>query len=131
LFNFFLSGCGLFVKTIPRSEIPNRTLADKFIDIDGMNIHYQEYPADSPNVFMPQSLTSSMYTWEKVAPILQKIDYHVWLMDMKGFGWSNKPENSKYDIKTHTNEVNTLLLYCQLFGHRPLFFSNFILHIFI
>ena len=109
LFSLLTSGCGLFVKAIPKGEIPSRTAADKFINIDGANIHYKEYPADGPNVFLLHGLPSSMYTWEKVAPILQRNGYHVWLMDMKGFGWSDKPKKSKYDIETFTNEVNTFL----------------------
>jgi pimeloyl-ACP methyl ester carboxylesterase len=104
-----ISGCGLFVKNIPKGEIPNRTAADQFINIDGVNIHYKEYPADGPDVFMLHGLPSSMYTWEKVAPILQKNGYHVWLMDMKGFGWSDKPKKSNYDIETFANEVNTFM----------------------
>jgi len=102
-------GCGLFVKTIPKGEIPNRTQSDKFISINSVNIHYKEYPADGPEVFMLHGLPSSMYTWEKVAPILQKNGYHVWLMDMKGFGWSDKPEKAKYDIETITEEVNSFM----------------------
>jgi pimeloyl-ACP methyl ester carboxylesterase len=109
LLSLLVSGCGLFVDKIPKGEIPNKTPADQFVNIDGVNIHYKEYPAKGHDVFLLHGLPSSMYTWENVASILQKNGYHVWLMDMKGFGWSDKPVDSKYDIDTLSSEVNKFL----------------------
>lgn len=94
-----LSGCGMFMKSIPMSELyrPTPLAKDKFIKVGDIKYHYAEYPAKGPNVLMIHGFASSSYSWESVAPILQKQGYHVYALDMKGFGWTDKPLNSKYD----------------------------------
>lgn len=104
-----LSGCGLFVRHLPSGELPVPTpqAQDHFIKIKDVTYHYTEYPADGADVLMVHGFGSSTYTWEKVAPTLQKSGYHVWAVDMKGFGWSDKPRNGKYDAYSLMEEVNT------------------------
>ncbi len=107
---FFLvlavSGCGLFIKTIPKGEILGRAPEDKYIMIDDVNYHYREYPGTGRDIFLLHGFASSTYTWEKVIPYLTKQGYHVWALDMKGFGWSDKPEDAQYDTVTLMQEVN-------------------------
>jgi pimeloyl-ACP methyl ester carboxylesterase len=94
-----LGGCGLFVKRIPAGQIPMSTPAaqDRFIQVQGVNYHYAEYPGNGPDVLMVHGWSSSTYTWEEVAPALQKKGYHVWSLDMQGFGWTDKPKGAAYD----------------------------------
>jgi pimeloyl-ACP methyl ester carboxylesterase len=101
-----LSGCGLFVEKIPRDRIGEFAAGGQFITIDGVRHHYREYPAPGRNVVLVHGFSSSTYTWEKVAPMLQERGYHVWALDMKGFGWSDKPRNAAYDTLTLAAEVN-------------------------
>jgi len=101
-----LGGCGLFIKHIPQGQIMSPTPVDHFIKVGDVNFHYQEYPGKGENVFLLHGFASSTYTWEGVAPYLQKQGYHVWALDMKGFGWSDKPEDAKYDPVTLMEEVN-------------------------
>ncbi|MFA4917350.1 MAG: alpha/beta hydrolase [Syntrophales bacterium] len=100
------SGCGLFIKTIPKGEIMGKAPEDKYIMIDDVNYHYLEYPGTGRDIFLLHGLASSAYTWEKVIPYLTGQGYHVWALDMKGFGWSDKPEDAKYDTVTLMQEVN-------------------------
>ncbi|MBU0544212.1 MAG: alpha/beta hydrolase [Proteobacteria bacterium] len=110
LIAFFLviavSGCGFFIKTIPKGEIQGRTPEDKYIMIDNVNYHYREYPGTGRDIFLLHGFASSTYTWEKIIPYLTGQGYHVWALDMKGFGWSDKPEDAKYDAVTLMQEVN-------------------------
>ena len=101
-----VSGCGLFIKTIPKGEIPGRTPEDKYIMIDNVNYHYREYPGTGRDIFLLHGFASSTYTWERIIPYLSRQGYHLWALDMKGAGWSDKPEGAKYDIFTFTQEVN-------------------------
>ncbi len=101
-----LGGCGLFIKHIPQGRIISPTPRDHFIKVGAVNFHYQEYPGKGENVFLLHGFASSTYTWEGVAPYLQKQGFHVWALDMKGFGWSDKPEDAKYDPVTLMEEVN-------------------------
>jgi pimeloyl-ACP methyl ester carboxylesterase len=90
------------VKYIPAGTMPLSTPSaeDQFIKVGDVNYHYAEYSADGPDVLMVHGWSSSTYTWEKVAPTLQKAGYHVWCVDMQGFGWSDKPGSAAYDPLT-------------------------------
>ena len=101
-----LQGCGLFRTKIPNGVILGQVPEDKYIMIDDVNYHYREYPGTGRDVFLLHGFASSTYTWEEMIPYLTKQGYHVWALDMKGAGWSDKPVNAKYDIFTLTQEVN-------------------------
>lgn len=105
LFCLIFLGCGLFVDEIPEGQMIGQTSRDHFTTIDGIRYHYTEYPAPGRDVLLIHGFSSSTYTWEKVAPLLQQRGYHVWALDMKGFGWSDKPRGAAYDTVTLTEEV--------------------------
>ncbi|MDP3286248.1 MAG: alpha/beta fold hydrolase, partial [Desulfobacterales bacterium] len=86
-----LQGCGLFLTTIPKGEILGKVSEDRYVMIDNVNYHYMEYPGPGRDIFLLHGFASSTYTWEKVIPYLTGKGYHVWALDMKGFGWSDKP----------------------------------------
>jgi pimeloyl-ACP methyl ester carboxylesterase len=100
------SGCGLFVKRIPPGEIPCPTEKDHFVRVEGINFHYTEYPGPGETVFLLHGFGSSTYSWEKVAPLLQDDGFHVYALDMKGFGWSDKPRGSDYSPLALVEGVN-------------------------
>lgn len=105
-FCLILGGCDLFIEHIPQGRIISPTPMDHFIKVGDVNFHYREYPGTGEDVFLLHGYGSSTYTWEDVAPYLQKQGYHVWALDMKGFGWSDKPEDAKYDPLTLMEDVN-------------------------
>ena len=98
--------CGLFVQDLPNGQVPHPDIHDHFVTINEVKYHYTEYPGPGQDVFLLHGFASSTYTWEKVAPILQARGYHVWALDMKGFGWSDKPENADYSPWQLMKEVN-------------------------
>ena len=100
------ASCGLFVETLPNGKVPQPDRYDHFVTIDGVRYHYTEYPGPGQDVFLLHGFASSTYTWEKVAPMLQANGYHVWALDMKGFGWSDKPEDADYSPEQLLREVN-------------------------
>jgi pimeloyl-ACP methyl ester carboxylesterase len=110
---FFLSliiistaSCGLFVESLPSGKVPHPGIHDHFVAIDGIKYHYTEYPGPGENIVLLHGFASSTYTWEKVALRLQAKGYHVWALDMKGFGWSDKPEDADYAPLQLLEEVN-------------------------
>ncbi len=109
-----LSGCGIFIKNIPQGKIaiPCPDGQDHMIKVGRTDFHYTEYPATGEPVLMVHGFGSSTYSWEKVAPVLQSKGLHVYAIDMKGFGWSDKPEASnedKYDPVTLMEEVRACM----------------------
>jgi len=61
-----------------------------FADIDGVRIHYQEKGAGTPLVLI-HGYTSSTYSWKDVFEPLART-FHVIAIDLKGFGFSGKPD---------------------------------------
>ena len=98
--------CGLFVQNLPNGQVPHPDIHDHFVTINDVKYHYTEYPGPGQDIFLLHGFASSTYTWEKVAPILQAKGYHVWALDMKGSGWSDKPEGADYAPLQLMEEVN-------------------------
>jgi pimeloyl-ACP methyl ester carboxylesterase len=101
--------CGLAVKKIPPGTIINRTPDDHFIKIGDANLHYREYPGRGPIVFMQHGYASSTYSWEKIAPVMNARGYHVYALDLKGSGWSDKPVNGDYSPIVLKEEINSFM----------------------
>lgn len=86
--------------TIPHVEY------SKFADINGVKIHYQEKGTGEPIVLI-HGYTSSVYTWKDIfEPLSEK--YRVIALDLKGFGFSEKPEGD-YSRRAQSEIVNGLL----------------------
>ncbi|MBN2284740.1 MAG: alpha/beta hydrolase [Deltaproteobacteria bacterium] len=117
-----LSSCGVFMETIPAGRILSPEPGDHFTTIDGVRYHYREYPGQGTDILLIHGFGSSTYTWEEVAPILSDAGYHVWALDMKGFGWSDKPRGDDYDPVTLAREVNA---WVEVMGiERPVIVGN-------
>ena len=72
-----------------RGGVPNSDYSH-FADIDGVRIHYQEKGTGTPLVLI-HGYTSSTYSWKDVFEPLAKT-FHVIALDLKGFGFSAKPD---------------------------------------
>ena len=72
-----------------RASIPNSEYS-RFADIDGVRLHYQEKGVGTPLVLI-HGFTSSTYTWKDVFEPLSK-RFRVIAVDLKGFGFSSKPD---------------------------------------
>jgi len=72
-----------------RASVPNAEYSH-FADIDGVRVHYQEKGTGTPLVLL-HGFTSSTYSWKDVfGPLSQ--DFRVIAVDLKGFGFSGKPD---------------------------------------
>ncbi|MGI9167767.1 MAG: alpha/beta fold hydrolase [Pyrinomonadaceae bacterium] len=70
--------------TVPHSEYSH------FAEIDGVRVHYQEKGTGMPLVLL-HGFTSSTYSWKDVFDPLSK-NFRVIAVDLKGFGFSGKPD---------------------------------------
>ena len=72
-----------------RSTVPHAE-SSQFTDIDGVRVHYQEKGTGTPLVLI-HGYTSSTYSWKDVfEPLSQQ--FRVIAVDVKGFGFSGKPD---------------------------------------
>src|SRR5215471_13298856 len=72
-----------------RASVPNVAYS-RFADVDGVRVHYQEKGAGAPLVLI-HGYTSSTFAWKDVFDPLSQ-QFRVIAVDLKGFGFSGKPE---------------------------------------
>ena len=93
-----------------RASIPNSEYSH-FAEIDGVRIHYQEKGAGIPLVLI-HGFTSSTYSWKDVFAPLSK-NFRVIAVDLKGFGFSGKPDGD-YSRPAQAVLVSHLLDYLKI-----------------
>lgn len=93
-----------------RASVPNSAYSH-FADIDGVRVHYQEKGTGMPLVLI-HGLNSSTYTWKDVFEPLAK-NYRVIAVDLKGFGFSGKPDGD-YTRRAQATLVAHLLDYLKV-----------------
>lgn len=87
-----LFGCSS--DSLPYNQrFPDRT----YIEVDGVNVNYIERGAGDYLVLV-HGFASSVRTWQDVIPELAR-NYHVVAIDLKGFGYTEKPLDSDYSTK--------------------------------
>lgn len=86
--------------------LPHPT-ASNFRLVDGVRIHYQEQfiSKNSEVIILLHGFCSSTYTWKDCFTPLVEAGYRVIALDLKGFGFSEKPLDKRYDIKDQVNIV--------------------------
>lgn len=88
-----------------RASVPHAAYSH-FADVDGLRIHYQEKGEGAPLILL-HGFTSSTYSWKDVFEPLSK-SFRVIAVDMKGFGFSSKPEGD-YTRRAQAKLVGQLL----------------------
>ncbi|MDH3493271.1 MAG: alpha/beta hydrolase [Acidobacteriota bacterium] len=82
----------------------------KFIDIDGVKIHFQEFGAESdPVMLLIHGYTASTYVWKTVAPEFADRGLRVISVDLLGFGFSEKPAWFDYSIASQSRMLLRLM----------------------
>jgi len=82
----------------------------RFIDIDGIRVHYQEAGDKSnPPLVLIHGFASSTLVWSKVFLDLAAAGFRVIAVDLLGFGYSGKPRNVEYTIAGQASFLMTLL----------------------
>ena len=82
----------------------------RFIEIDGLRMHYQEAGAPtSPAIVLIHGFASSTLVWSKVFLELAAAGFRVIAIDMLGYGYSGKPRNGEYTIAGQARLVTQVL----------------------
>lgn len=88
-----------------KASVPHSQFS-KFADLDGLRIHYLDKGEGTPVVLI-HGYTSSTYTWKDQFDELSK-KYRVIAVDLKGFGFSDKPDGD-YSRRAQGEVVTSLL----------------------
>ena len=88
-----------------RAAVPHAS-ASRFAEVNGVRVHYQEQGTGEALVLIHGN-NSSAYSWTDVFDELAK-EFHVVALDLKGFGFTAKPEGD-YGVETQAALVIGLL----------------------
>lgn len=84
-----LGGCASF----HRGAMPGEPKDATFAKIDGVRVRYVDRGSPTaPPVVLLHGFASALDTWNTVMPALEKAGYRVIALDLKGFGWTDRPE---------------------------------------
>jgi len=82
----------------------------RFVEVDGVRVHYQEAgDPKAPVMMLIHGFASSTLVWSKVFLRLASAGFRVIAPDMLGFGYSGKPRNAEYTIASQARQIIGLL----------------------
>ena len=84
------------------------TLTSKFIDVDGLNLHYLDGGEGAP-VLLLHGWPTSSFLYRNVAPHLVAAGRRVIALDLPGFGRSAKPLDASYSFRFFDRTLNGFL----------------------
>ncbi|NVB85108.1 MAG: alpha/beta fold hydrolase [Kofleriaceae bacterium] len=89
----FALACAALCAGCPRfhpGPLPGAPTDATFVDVDGVHVRYREL-GQGPAVVLLHGFSASLESWAGVAPVLAQ-DHRVIALDLKGFGWTTRPE---------------------------------------
>ncbi|MFA7229555.1 MAG: alpha/beta hydrolase [Melioribacteraceae bacterium] len=89
---------------------------------ENVRINYETIGHGNKNVVFLHGFGASLHTWDDIKDLFPQDEYKLYLIDLKGFGNSSKPEDDNYTIEEQAkivrlliNDINADSLY--LIGH--------------
>ena len=114
---FFFSN---IIKSKPALERTPRSLTYAYSD--NISINYEKIGYGDKKIVLLHGFGTSLRTWDDIKGFFPKNEFTLYLIDLKGFGNSSKPEDDKYTIQEQSKiveqfikDINTDSLY--LIGH--------------
>jgi len=82
----------------------------RFVEIEGVRVHYQEAgAADAPPVLLIHGFCSSNFVWSEALVPLSEAGFRVVAPDLIGFGFSGKPKGVEYTIERQARMIVGLM----------------------
>lgn len=78
-------------------------------DYGPLNMHYIEKGQGSNHIIFLHGFRSHSYTWKDLIDPLADAGYHVWAIDLVGFGLSDKPEAANYNVDFFRDQVDAFM----------------------
>jgi len=101
------TGCGPSGTSLTGEELQKKYPDKKYVQIDGVSLHYDQDGLGRPLVFLHGFLTSS-YLWRNITPGLT-YGNTIYSLDLMGSGLSEKPQNQTYSLETYVNQLSKFI----------------------
>jgi pimeloyl-ACP methyl ester carboxylesterase len=89
---------------LPHSGIYGHTMM-----VDGLRVHYLEGGSGPPVVLVHGLGSQAQQDWSRLLPPLVHAGYHLYAMDLIGYGRSAKPTNWNYSISEEAKFVEAFM----------------------
>ncbi len=100
-------GCGPSGTSLTAQQLQEKNKDAKYVDVDGVSLHYKQDGLGRPMVFLHGLMTSS-YLWRNITPALT-YGNTIYSLDLMGSGLSEKPQNQTYSIDTYVNQLSKFI----------------------
>ncbi len=98
------------IEMITRGRLAYAGFHNEFTTIDGESIHYYEGGSSSGTpVLLVHGLGSRAEDWSNLMPQLKQSGFHVYAIDLLGYGRSARPTNASYSIPQEAGIVEAFL----------------------
>ncbi len=74
-----------------------------------LKTHYIKAGSGERHIFLIHGFRAHTYTWRHLVQPLADAGYHVWAIDLIGYGLSDKPENVPYDIEFFIHQITAFM----------------------
>lgn len=72
-------------------------------------VHYTEHGKGSNHLLLIHGFRANTFTWRHLVTPLAKAGYHVWAIDLIGYGLSDKPQDASYDVSLFVQQVKAFM----------------------
>ncbi len=72
-------------------------------------VHYIEKGIGSKHILFLHGFRANTFTWRHLIDPLAQAGYHVWVIDLLGFGFSDKPSQVPYGLDFFTEQINAFM----------------------
>jgi len=94
--------------TLTRARLAYNGFHNEYTTIHGNRIHYYEGGSGAP-VLLVHGLGSRAEDWANLMPQLKQAGFHVYAIDLLGYGRSDKPANATYSIPEEAQYVEDFI----------------------
>ncbi len=102
-----LGGCDHARPSLTRNELAQKYPNAKYVQIDGVSLHYRQEGLGRPLVLLHGLLTSTQL-WRNITPGLA-FGHTIYSLDLMGFGLSEKPQDRSYDLDAYVAQLEGFL----------------------
>jgi len=74
-----------------------------------MNVHFIEHGSGDKHILLLHGFRAHTYTWQSLIKPLNEAGYHVWALDLVGFGLSDKPNYVLYNQPFFVDQIKDFM----------------------